>query len=655
MKKQENKKPEPEKKPAFPLGKFIAAHVLTLSGVLVGILLLLGTGVVLAQNMYKQKFFPGVKIGELSVAGLSYTEALEKIQPSLLALETTGLQFQSGDTALTVPATLEPVDPGAGEKTIFSVDADATVEAAYSVGRTGSFIFQLGEQVKTALQGVSVPVAYSLDEEELASQLEEAFSGLEQRSQNASLVYDAENGEWSVEPAADGQVFNYTVVLSEAHERFQQAVASPVHLQLQAAQPEVTDEVAERQIELADQILKLAPIQIHADSLSFEIGEEEFARWIEATPQGIGLDAEEVAASLEDRSDLINQPAKEGRFNFVDGKIEQYEDSQEGKVLDIPVSIGFIQQQIIDDRTSEATLYVRVDQPNVTPENIADLGIKELLGTGHSNMGNSPYNRRLNIARGAELLNGLLIAPGEEFSLLDHLRPFTSENGYYPELVIKENKTIPEIGGGLCQIGTTTFRGAMLSGFEILERRNHSYAVSYYFDDANNLPGTDATIYDPSPDMRFKNDTGHWVLFEAKIESNDLYFSFYGTSDGRKAFFTPPTISGWVSPPPTKEVEDPSLAPGAKKCTESAHAGTSSSFDYIIEYADGTKHEETFTSIYKPWQAVCLVGPKPEAAPATDTGTTEDSTDSENVAPPVTDEPETSAPTTDTKPKKKKN
>lgn len=663
MKKQGNKQVETEKKSTFHLGKFIAAHVVALSGILVVIFLLLGTGVMMAENAYKQKFFPGVKIGDTSVAGLTYTQALEKIEPSLLDLETTGLHFQSGDVSLTVPAILEPVDPGGSEKTIFSVDADATVAEAYAIGRRGTFMYQLGEQIKTALAGATVGVVYTLDETELTAQLTQTFSPIEQKPQDAHLEYSIDNAEWSVVSASHGQVFDYAQAVTEVHRLFQTASSKPISLELKLAEAAVTDMKAQQSIPQAQQILKLAPIQIHADNVSFEIGVEEFSRWIETSPYGIGFDAEEVGASLEDRSDLVNQPAKEGRFKFVDGTVEQYEDSQDGKVLDIPVSIGFIYAEIIERGSSEASAYVRIDHPSVTPDNIQELGIQELLGTGHSNMSGSPYNRRLNIARGAELLNGLLIAPGEEFSVLDHLRPFTLDNGYYPELVIKENKTIPEIGGGLCQIGTTTFRGAMMSGFSILERRNHSYAVSYYFDDANNLPGTDATIYDPAPDMKFKNDTGYWVLFEAKIEGNDLYFSFYGTSDGRKAHFTPPTISGWVSPPPTKEVEDPSLAPGEQKCTERAHAGTTSSFDYVIEYADGTVHEETFTSVYKPWQAVCLVGPKAETAPSTDNGTgatedtstdtTGDSTDSENVAPPVMSEPETSSPAKDKNKKKK--
>ncbi len=174
--------------------------------------------------------------------------------------------------------------------------------------------------------------------------------------------------------------------------------------------------------------------------------------------------------------------------------------------------------------------------------------------------------------------------------------------------MIKGNETIPEIGGGLCQVGTTTFRGAMAAGLDITSRRNHSYAVSYYADDRNGLPGTDATIYDPYPDFRYINDTPGYLLLQTRIEGDHLYFDYWGTDDGRNAYFTEPQISGWIAPPPTKEIETTDLAPGERKCTESAHAGTTAWFDYIVDYADGTKHQETFTSTYKPWQAVCLVG-----------------------------------------------
>lgn len=660
MKKQKNNN---QKKSSFSLGRFITTHTVILGCVLLVLILGLGTGVMAFENTYKQRFFPGVVIGEISVAGLTYTQALDSIEPKLLELESTGLHFVSGETELIIPATVEPVDPGTGERILFSVDPDATVEAAYTIGRSGSFIYQLGEQIKTLLVGKRVPVQYFLNEEELVNELQTGFSALERPPQNAEFIYDPQTGEWSVTSDQSGQVFQYENILSEVHLRFNRASSDPIQLQLYTSPAKVTEAEAETLLPLVKDVLELAPLSVVAEDHSFELGQEEFAEWLAPTTFGVGLNHEAVQTTLDRWGEEVNQPAKEGKFKFVDGQIEQFEDSQEGKMIDVLASIGQLRTQLIEERRSEVSLIISKDIPAVTPDNIQELGIQELLGTGHSNKSGSPYNRQLNIARGAELLNGLLIPPGEEFSLLDHLRPFTTDNGYYAELVIKDNKTTPEIGGGLCQIGTTTFRAAMNAGLDITERRNHSYAVSYYFDDANNLPGTDATIYDPSPDMKFINDTGHWMLFETKIEGNDLYFSFYGTNDGRKAYFTPPQISGWVAPPPTKEVEDSSLAPGEQKCTERAHAGTTSSFDYIIEYADGTQHQETFSSVYKPWQAVCLVGPRAETTTDTTTETESESTDStdstdtsdtENVAPPPSEESETSAPDTNSETKKKK-
>jgi len=194
---------------------------------------------------------------------------------------------------------------------------------------------------------------------------------------------------------------------------------------------------------------------------------------------------------------------------------------------------------------------------------------------------------------------------------LDALGEIDGTTGYLQELVIKGNQTIPEYGGGLCQIGTTSFRAALASGMPVTARQNHSYVVSYY-NDENGLPGTDATIYDPAPDFRFLNDTGNYVLFQTRIEGNDLYFELWGTDDGRVAAQTKPVVWNRVAPPPTKYVDTTDIPPGTEKCTESAHAGIDAAFTYTVTYPDGEKKEETFQSHYRPWQAVCLRGVTPE-------------------------------------------
>jgi len=262
-----------------------------------------------------------------------------------------------------------------------------------------------------------------------------------------------------------------------------------------------------------------------------------------------------------------------------------------------------VEKDIIQSLAQETSLVVEEIMPQVATEQINTYGIKELVGEGTSDFSGSPANRRHNITVGADTLNGILIEPGQEFSLVQTLGEIDAESGYLPELVIKGNQTIPEYGGGLCQIGTTAFRLALDAGLPITERSPHSYRVSYY-----EPAGTDATIYNPQPDLKFINNTGHYLLFITRIAGNLLTFQFYGTDDGRQVELTKPRLYNFVKPPSTKIVETTDLAPGQQKCTESAHTGADAEFTRTITYPDGEVKAETWTSHYQPWQEVCLLG-----------------------------------------------
>jgi vancomycin resistance protein YoaR len=122
----------------------------------------------------------------------------------------------------------------------------------------------------------------------------------------------------------------------------------------------------------------------------------------------------------------------------------------------------------------------------------------------------------------------------------------------------------------------------------------------------------DATIYDPRPDLKFINDTENYILIQTHISGNILTYEFWGTDDGRKVEVTQPKIFNITYPGPTKEIVSPDLEPGQRKCTESAHRGADAVFYRTITYASGEKKEETWASTYRPWQAVCLVGPRAE-------------------------------------------
>lgn len=225
-------------------------------------------------------------------------------------------------------------------------------------------------------------------------------------------------------------------------------------------------------------------------------------------------------ATIAARFDTEPQNAELG---VSSGKAVITKEAHNGVEIAISESIEAVLLALNEGGT-EVELKTELREAEISRKTLASLGLSKLISTGYSNFAGSPANRRHNIRTGASKFNGLLIKPGETFSFTENLGEVDAANGYLPELVIKENTTTPEYGGGLCQVSTTTFRAALNAGLPIVARKAHSYPVSYY-----RPYGTDATIYVPNPDLKFKNDTGKYILIQTRVVGNYLYFDFYGT------------------------------------------------------------------------------------------------------------------------------
>jgi vancomycin resistance protein YoaR len=231
----------------------------------------------------------------------------------------------------------------------------------------------------------------------------------------------------------------------------------------------------------------------------------------------------------------LNGDAQEAKMVIQDGRVTDFNPGQTGKVLDSKLSIDAI-IAALDQNKTEADLTISETQPLNNLSQTNNLGINELVAYGESNFAGSPHNRIFNIKVGVQKEAGTILKPGEEFSFNKYLGPVDGEHGFLPELVIKKEGTVPEFGGGLCQVSSTVFRAAMNAGLPITARRNHSYAVSYYAPQ-----GTDATIYPGVQDIKFVNDTGASLLVWPVIsDNNKLRFYLYGTKDSRKVTFDGP-------------------------------------------------------------------------------------------------------------------
>jgi vancomycin resistance protein YoaR len=577
------------------------------------IVFFVGNYVVWNQS-YQDRIYPGVRVGDLNLGGLSLSEAEQAIKDKTQKIEDDGLKFQYRDKTETLSSSVVSFDSDLSYQSV-SFNAAGTAQAAFGTSHDRTFLNYLLARFQLR-DPRSVAAVYSLDSEKVKEFLSNNFTELNIEPSNAyfSLASNGQGG-WKLQNNQEslGKEINYPAALADLNNNLAALRDQAVVLKTHSKYPAIKQADLQNLTSHAQQIIDRGnlTLQLIATSTrSWEIAPEKIITWISVqTVNGqpaLTLDQSKIQQYLQAHiSPLVDQDPVTPRFAIVDGRVSDWQRGQNGYQIDLPATSAQIVQKFMAGENKISLITKTIINDSTIEAN--NLNIKEIIGTGQSIFTGSTANRRHNIAVGATALQGLLIKPGEEFSLIKALGEISDKTGYRQELVIKDNKTTPEYGGGLCQIGTTVFRAALATGLPITMRQNHSYRVSYY-----EPAGTDATIYDPLPDLRFINDTGNYILIQSRIVKNTLYFDFWGASDGRVATTTYPVIYNIVKPEPTKIITTTELQPGQKKCTESSHNGADAYFDYTVIYpANSTTtpiHERRFKSHYVPWQAVCLVG-----------------------------------------------
>lgn len=611
------------------------------------------------EARFDNKIYPNVYLNGSNLGGLIVEEAKEVLEKKIEDFDSSGVKILSDKEELLWRRNIFAFDPDLVSQTVF-FNVNKTLDEAFLLGRSNNIFNDFYFKVSSVFLKRNIPLSFVLDEERIKNYLYDSFDDSLVLAQNADIISNystiidnqdenisLENNNlnqseiiFSISPEVYGKQINYDQFFVEFKNNLAELKNNNIYLNLVDGPPEIKIIDASGIKEEAYKLLELAPFNLiykeNEDEKTFAISKEIFSTWFKLQKNNdssdvfVGLDAEKFFSFLDNSvaSEIEKEPIKP-QFEFKDDKVVLFFPGQNGLKINKEKTFNNLLNSFIMKDFNQVLLITEVSETDGL-DGTNDMGIKELIGSGHSNFAGSSVNRRHNIKVGADKLNGLIIKPGEEFSLVTALGPTTREAGYLPELVIKGNKTVPEYGGGLCQVATTLFRSALGSGLPITERRNHSYRVSYY-----EPAGTDATIYSPRPDLKFKNDTEHNILIQARFEgANDMYFDFWGTSDGRLATTTYPVIYNIIKPGPTQIIETTDLKPGEKKCTERAHSGAEAYFDYFVTYKPGTelenKVETRFHSKYVPWREVCLVGvePKEETTESTENTVNTETTES---------------------------
>lgn len=181
----------------------------------------------------------------------------------------------------------------------------------------------------------------------------------------------------------------------------------------------------------------------------------------------------------------------------------------------------------------EITLSSKTLTPRVPADSLDE--VKDVLGRGWTDYGGSSNARSKNIENGVRLISGTILMPGESFSLLDHVVPFTAENGYALAPSIAEGSVVDTYGGGICQVATTLYLALLDAELQVDVRYNHSMMVSYI------EKSKDAAISeDGGKDLEFTNNLDVPIYIYGEADDGDLRFVIYGAEyrpEGREVVY----------------------------------------------------------------------------------------------------------------------
>lgn len=444
------------------------------------------------------------------------------------------------------------------------------------------------------------------------------------RNAEVSIAHDAKGKSYFVvSPAEMHTTIDFEQVNTMVFAMLQRGDLLPIVASTYMGTPAITEEKAYQAVAEAEQWLKNKVVLQYthqAKRFSTEIVPAKDWQWIKFVP---AKDQLQVQLAKDKWEDLLNKkavpvieqtkldatvamPENGKRYAQVSGQV------RDGYHIDRDQSLQLVVNALSSTVSTSIPVNLVVDyQPGqFISSDGRDLGLKDLLGTGYSRFIGSSKARIFNVSKGLGLVNNVILAPGEKLSFNSLLGNVSVAAGWKEELVIKEGgkKTVPEAGGGLCQVSTTTYRALIEAGLDVLERRAHSYLVSYYVGDDDPRSGIDATIYPGSQDLVFKNDTSNYILFQTDITETEAFVRIYGTSDGRAVRLEGPQKSGFTSPPDPILVPTTDLAPGKTKITKKAHNGRTVRWEQYITYADGRVEKNDIISVYKAIPAEGMIG-----------------------------------------------
>jgi vancomycin resistance protein YoaR len=552
----------------------------------------------------------GTRVAGVEVGGLTHREAVAKLERHFGQVAGQPVAFGAGAATFRFTANQLGVDP----------NWDATVDAA--ARETDGFGPVRGfRRLQARVFGADVAPQLPASNDALEFALDQIAGKVVRVPRNASLVRHGLKLELRQERAgARLDREEAARAIAGALASVDRTVGEVVELPVVTAEPDVT---ADRLVEAArlGRVALSGPVFLRGTARSWRLARWRIARLLDLPRNGeteLTLSAPRTAAYFRSLARRVDRAPEDATFD-VSGDAVRIVPARPGVELDVVATARRLFRAVTSPSRRSARLVVVTAKPSRSAADVRAMGITDELGT-YKTYNAGTADRITNLRLGVEALDGTLVPPGGTFSLNDAIGERTAERGFRPAPVIIGTKYAEEIGGGTSQVATTVFNAAWEAGVRITERNPHALYISRY------PLGRDATVYWPSLDLKFLNDTSHWVLVKGFPESDGIRVTLYGGE--RRRVESSPGTQRITGPVPVKRVKDATLAKGTTVVEEEGAPPSTTSVTRTIYTEDGKLiRTETWNTSYKGELRVVRVGtktqskaPKKKPAPGTSTG-----------------------------------
>ncbi len=446
-------------------------------------------------------------------------------------------------------------------------------------------------------------------------------SQVDQPVRPADLLIDAQTGATVTIPAQTGRQILVDETMVDLYNALAATTPMTVTLRSRELAPTIDATILDKSAQDVERFLG-TPLVLRQGAQSWTWERDRLASLIINEKDATGAvqirpDAQAIALEVDRLAQRIDSRSVEPRVRWRNGTTEIITSGQQGSRLDRVAAV-----QAIGDALYGTSRVVELPtiavEPQLNEEMVRQLVFDTVVSTGRSSFAGSADYRITNIKAGVARINGVLIAPGAEFSFNTEVGEINEANGFVQGYAVIGNRTQLEWGGGVCQVSTSLFRAAFYAGLPFNEWHAHPFYISWYDAYAfpnENGPGLDAAIFTGELDLRFVNDTEDWMLVDATVDEQQqiLDIQLRGVDAGRTVSVNGPKVVG-TTPAPIDPVyvDDPTLPMGMVKQSDKAKDGMN-----VVVYRTVTKNNkvmpsEEFATTFKPWPNVYLRGTGPK-------------------------------------------